>query len=124
MKNFFLNQNQISNINIEITNILVNNNNIKEIYLKYNDIGNEINNNYFFHSLTITKLNILNLKENKIKLDFINKILQYKKENPNFINNFKTHLNITSKDLRREYENEINKSQYFNILDIKNIIAL
>ncbi len=72
----------------------------------------------------MTKLNILNLKENKIKLDFINKMLQYKKENPNFINNFKTNLNISSKNLRTEYENEINKSQYFNILNIKNIIAL
>ena len=124
IEKLFLNKNQISNINIEITNILVNNNNIKEIYLKYNDIGNEINNNYFFHSLAMTKLNILNLKENKIKLDFINKMLQYKKENPNFINNFKTNLNITSKNLRTEYENEINKSQYFSILNIKNIIAL
>jgi hypothetical protein len=51
-------------------------------------------------------------------------MLQYKKENPNFINNFKTNLNISSKNLRTEYENEINKSQYFSILNIKNIIAL
>ena len=124
LEKIYLNKNIISDVNIELTNVLVNNKNLKEIYLKHNEIGDKINNNYFFHSLTITELNILNLKENKIKLDFINKLLQYKKENPNFLNNFKVYLNISSQELRNEYENEVNKSIYFSLSNINNLTAL
>lgn len=116
-----LENNQISDLNIELTNILTKNSVIKELYLDHNEIKEELENNYFFHSLICAKMKLLSLKENKIRLSFLTKYINYYKENKG-IN--PVIINIHSKQLLEEYNKENDKNQFLEISHYKNVVAL
>ena len=126
LKHLSLADNQIKDINLELTNLLSNNKNLENINLKNNLIGDEIGNNYFFHSLLKNKksktVNIF-LQKNKITLAFIEKLIKYIKENTIEKKDFI--LNVSSKELRESYLN-LNledKKKYEYILNLNNIIC-
>ena len=125
LKILYLEDNKIKDINIELTNLLSNNKNLEIINLKHNLINDEIGNNYFFHSLFKNKnsnIKEVNISDNKISLDFIEKIIKYSKENKIEKNDFI--LNITSKEIRESYSNKENKSIYWEITKLNNIKCL
>ena len=98
LKILSLEDNQIKDINLELTNLLSNNKNLENLNLRNNLIGDEIGNNYFFHSLFLSKysnIKEIDISDNKISLNFLNKIIKYYKENTIEKKNFV--LNITSK---------------------------
>ena len=110
LKILTLEDNQIKDINLELTNLLSNNKNLERLDLQNNLINDEIANNYFFHSLfksKLSKIKEINISDNKISLKFLEKIIKYSKENIIEKNNFV--LNITSKDTREAYLNSQNK---------------
>ena len=116
LKYLSLEDNQIKDINLELTNLLSNNKNLEVLNLKQNLISDEIGNNYFFHSLFKNKnsnLKEINISDNKISLDFIEKIIKYSQENTIEKNDFI--FNITSKEMRETYLNKPNKSIYWEI---------
>jgi hypothetical protein len=97
LKFLSLEENQIKDIKLELTNLLSNNKNLEVLNLRKNLIDDEIANNYFFHSLFKHKnsnIKNINISHNKISLTFIEKIIKYSKENTIEKNNFI--LNITS----------------------------
>ena len=119
LKYLSLEDNQIKDINLELTNLLSNNKNLEVINLSQNLIGDEIGNNYFFHSLfknKISNIKEINIKDNKISLEFIDKILKYSKENVLENNHFI--LNVTSKEIRESYLNKENKKEYWDIINL------
>ena len=125
LKYLFLEDNQIKDINLELTNLLSNNKNLEVLKLGMNLIGDEIGNNYFFHSLFKNKnsnLKEIDISNNKISLNFIDKIINYGKENTLEKNNFV--LNITSKEIRESYLNLENKMAYKELIKLNNIICL
>ena len=125
LKYLFLEDNQITDINLELTNLLSNNKNLEVLKLGMNLIGDEIGNNYFFHSLFKNKnsnLKEIDISNNKISLNFIDKIIKYSKENTLEKNNFE--LNITSKEIRESYLNLENKMAYKELIKLNNIICL
>ena len=125
LKYLSLEDNLIKDINLELINLLSNNQKLECLNLQNNLIGDEIGNNYFFHSLfkhktsTIQQIDISN---NKITLNFIVKIIKYSKEN--IIEQRNCILNITSKQIREEYLNSINKDIYIELVNLKNIKCL
>jgi len=125
LKYLSLEDNQIKDINLELTNLLSNNKNLEFLNLQENLIGDEIANNYFFHSLYKSKysnIKKISLSNNKITLNFIEKIIKYSKENSIEPKNFI--LNITSKEIREAYLNNKNKEQYKELVKLKNIKCL
>ena len=126
LKHLSLADNQITDINLELTNLLSNNKNLENINLKNNLIGDEIGNNYFFHSLfksKKSKIKNIFLTKNKITLTFIEKIIKYIQENTIEKKDFI--LNVNSKELRESYLN-LNledKKKYEYILNLNNIIC-
>ena len=119
LKYLSLEDNQIKDINLELTNLLSNNKNLEVLNLNQNLIGDEIGNNYFFHSLfknKISNIKEINIKDNKISLEFIDKILKYSKENVLENNNFI--LNVTSKEIRESYLNKENKKVYWDLINL------
>ena len=111
-----LEDNQIKDIYLELTNLLGNNKNLEVLNLRQNLINDEIGNNYFFHSLFKNKnsnLKEINISDNKISLDFIEKIIKYSQENTIEKSDFI--FNITSKEMREAYHNNQNKSKYWEI---------
>jgi len=122
LKFLSLEENQIKDINLELTNLLSNNKNLEVLNLRKNLIDDEIANNYFFHSLFKHKnsnIKNINISHNKISLAFIEKIIKYSKENAIEKNNFV--LNITSKEIREAYLNIENKEPYKELVNLKNI---
>ena len=125
LKFLSLEENQIKNINLELTNLLSNNTNLEVLNLRKNLIDDEIANNYFFHSLFKHKnsnIKNINISHNKISLAFIDKMIKYSKENTIEKNNFV--LNITSKEIREAYLNIENKEPYKELVNLKNIKCL
>ena len=125
LKYLYLEDNQIKDINLELTNLLSNNKNLEILKLGMNLINDEIGNNYFFHSLYKNKnsnLKEIDISNNKISLGFIDKIIKYTKENTLEKNNFV--LNITSKEIRESYLNLENKASYKELIKLNNIICL
>ena len=125
LKFLSLEENQINDINLELTNLLSNNKNLEVLKLGNNLIGDEIGNNYFFHSLFKNKksnLKEIDISNNKITLGFVDKIIKYKQENIFEKNNFE--LNISSKDIRDAYLNCENKKNYNELINLNNIICL
>ncbi len=125
LKFLLLEDNQIKDINLELTNLLSNNKNLEVLNLRKNLIGDEIGNNYFFHSLFKSKFsNIkeINISYNKISLNFVEKIINYSKENTIEPKNFE--LNITSNDIRQAYLNKQNKESYKELVNLINIKCL
>ena len=125
LKFLSLEENQINDINLELTNLLSNNKNLEVLKLGNNLIGDEIGNNYFFHSLFKNKksnLKEIDISNNKITLGFVDKIIKYKQENIFEKNNFA--LNISSKDIRDAYLNCENKKNYNELINLNNIICL
>ena len=125
LKFLSLEENQIKDINLELTNLLSNNKNLEVLNLRKNLIGDEIANNYFFHSLFKHKnsnIKNINISHNKISLAFIEKIIKYSKENTIEKNDFI--LNITSKEIREAYLNIENKEPYKELVNLKNIKCL
>ena len=116
-----LEDNGITELNIELTNLLSKNKRLKELYLDRNEINDELGNNYFFHSATNSNMKLLSLKENKIGLSFLSKYISYYKENQGS----SVTINIHSKHLLDEYnKDEENKNKFLEISNYKNIIAL
>ena len=125
LKHLSLEDNQIKDINLELTNLLGNNENLEVLNLKHNLINDEIGNNYFFHSLFKNKnsnLKEIDISDNKISLDFIEKIIKYSQENTIEKNDFI--FNITSKEMRQAYLNSQNKSTYWEIIKLNCIKCL
>ena len=125
LKFLSLEENQIKDINLELTNLLSNNKNLEVLNLRKNLIDDEIANNYFFHSLFKHKnsnIKNINISHNKISLTFIEKIIKYSKENTIEKSNFV--LNITSKEIREAYLNIDNKEPYKELVNLKNIKCL
>ena len=125
LKYLSLEDNQIKDINLELTNLLSNNKNLEVLKLGMNLIGDEIGNNYFFHSLYKSKnsnIKEIDISNNKISLAFVDKIIKYSKENTLEKKNFV--LNITSKEIREAYLNLENKMKYKEFAKLKNIICL
>ena len=125
LKYLSLEDNQIKDINLELINLLSNNKNLEYLNLQNNLIGNEIGNNYFFHSLFKNKKSLMkqiDISNNKITLNFIVKLIKYSKEN--IIEKKNCILNITSKQIREEYLNSINKENYRELVNLKNIKCL
>ena len=125
LKILTLEDNQIKDINLELTNLLSNNKNLERLDLQNNLINDEIANNYFFHSLfksKLSKIKEINISDNKISLKFLEKIIKYSKENIIEKNNFV--LNITSKDIREAYLNSQNKDFYQELYKLKTIKCL
>ena len=125
LKILTLEDNQIKDINLELTNLLSNNKNLERLDLHNNLINDEIVNNYFFHSLfksKLSKIKEINISDNKISLKFLEKIIKYSKENIIEKNNFV--LNITSKDIREAYLNSQNKDFYQELYKLKTIKCL
>lgn len=119
LKYLSLEENQIQNINLELTNLLSNNKNLETLNLQNNLVNDDIGNNYFFHSLFKNKnsnIKEINLSNNKITLEFIDKVIKYSKENELDKNNFI--LNINSKEIRNAYLNKENKSVYWDIIKL------
>ena len=113
LKFLSLEDNQIKDINLELTNLLSNNKNLETLKLGMNLIGDEIGNNYFFHGLyknQKSNLKEIDISNNKISLAFIDKIIKYSQENTLEKNDFI--LNITSKEIRDSYLNLDNKNKY------------
>jgi len=122
LKYLSLEDNQIKEINLELTNLLSNNKNLEFLKLQKNLINDEIGNNYFFHSLFKSKnsnIKEIDISNNKITLSFIEKIIKYSKENSINAKNFV--LNITSKEIREAYLNIQNKEPYKELVLLKNI---
>ena len=126
LKFLSLEDNQIKDINLELTNLLSNNKNLETLKLGMNLIGDEIGNNYFFHSLFKNKnsnLKEIDISNNKISLGFVDKIINYSKENnPLEKNDFE--LNVTSKEIRDAYSNLKDKTIYKELVKLNNIICL
>ena len=125
LKFLSLEDNQIKNLNLELTNLLSNNKNLEYLNLNQNLIKDEIGNNYFFHSLFNSKyssIKEINMSNNKISLNFIEKIIKYSRENIIKKKNFV--LNITSKDIREAYLNSPNKESYKELVNLKIIKCL
>ena len=125
LKYLSLEDNQIKDINLELINLLSNNKNMEFLNLQNNLIGNEIGNNYFFHSLFKNKKSLMkqiDISNNKVTLNFIGKLIKYSKEN--IIEKKNCILNITSKQIREEYLNSINKDLYKELVNLKNIKCL
>ena len=125
LKILSLEDNQIKDINLELTNLLSNNKNLEILNLQNNLISDEIGNNYFFHSLFKSKesnLKEINISDNKISLNFVEKIIKYSKENVIEKNNFI--INITSKEIREAYLNTQNKESYKELYKLKTIKCL
>ena len=125
LKILSLEDNQIKDINLELTNLLSNNKNLENLNLRNNLIGDEIGNNYFFHSLFLSKysnIKEIDISDNKISLNFLNKIIKYYKENTIEKKNFV--LNITSKEIREAYLNTENKEIYKELVNLKTIKCL
>jgi hypothetical protein len=125
LKILSLEDNQIKDINLELTNLLSNSKNLEILNIRNNLIGDEIGNNYFFHSLFLSKysnIKEIDISDNKISLIFLNKIIKYNKENiiegKNFV------LNITSKQIREAYLNTENKEIYKELVKLKTIKCL
>ena len=122
LKYLSLEDNQIKEINLELTNLLSNNKNLEFLKLQKNLINDEIGNNYFFHSLFKSKnsnIKEIDISNNKITLSFIEKIIKYSKENSINAKNFV--LNITSKEIREAYLNIQNNEPYKELVLLKNI---
>ena len=120
LKILTLEDNQIKDINLELTNLLSYNKNLERLDLQNNLINDEIANNYFFHSLfksKLSKIKEINISDYKISLKFIEKIIKYSKENIIEKNNFV--LNITSKGIREAYLNSQNKEFYKELYKLK-----
>ena len=125
LKFLSLEDNQIKDINLELTNLLSNNKNLETLKLGMNLIGDEIGNNYFFHGLyknQKSNLKEIDISNNKISLAFIDKIIKYSQENTLEKNDFI--LNITSKEIRDSYLNLDNKNKYIELVKLNNIICL
>ena len=125
LKFLSLEDNQIKDINLELTNLLSNNKNLETLKLGSNLIGDEIGNNYFFHGLfknKKSKLKEIDISNNKISLVFADKIIKYSQENTIEKNDFV--LNITSKEIRDAYLNLENKNNYKELVKFNNIIYL
>jgi hypothetical protein len=125
LKILSLEDNQIKDINLDLTNLLSNSKNLEILNIRNNLIGDEIGNNYFFHSLFLSKysnIKEIDISDNKISLIFLNKIIKYNKENiiegKNFV------LNITSKQIREAYLNTENKEIYQELVKLKTIKCL
>ena len=119
LKYLSLEDNQINEINFELTNLLSNNKNLIKLNLKNNLIADEISNNYFFHSLFKNKdsnIEEIDLSNNKISLEFVDKIIKYSKENNIEKNNFI--LNITSKEIRETYLKLNDKKRYWELIKL------
>ena len=119
LKYLSLEDNEIKEINLELTNLLSNNKNLEVLNLKKNLIGDDIGNNYFFHGLfknKISNIKEIDISDNKISLEFVNKIMKYNKENIIEKNNFI--LNITSKEIRKSYLNCENKKDYWDLIKL------
>ena len=125
LKYLSLEDNQIKDINLDLTNLLSNNKNLEYLNLRQNLIGDEISNNYFFHSLFKNKnsnIKEINISDNKTSLEFIEKIMKYSKENILEKNNFI--LNVTSKEIREAYLQKENKKIYWDLINLKCIKCL
>ena len=125
LKILSLEDNQIKDIYLELTNLLSNNKNLENLNLRNNLIDDKIGNNYFFHSLFLSKysnIKDIDISDNKISLNFLNKIIKYNKENTIEKKNFM--LNITSKELREAYLNTENKEIYKELVKLKTIKCL
>ena len=125
LKCLSLEDNQIKNINLELTNLLSINKNLEILNLRKNLINDEIGNNYFFHSLFKSKFSSIkeiNMSNNKISLNFIDKIIKYSRENIIEKKNFV--LNVTSKEIREAYLNTPNKESYKELVKLKIIKCL
>ena len=125
LKFLSLEDNQIKDINLELTNLLSNNKNLETLKLGTNLIGDEIGNNYFFHGLyknQKSNLKEIDISNNKISLAFIDKIIKYSQENTLEKNDFI--LNVTSKEIRDSYLNLDNKNKYIELVKLNNIICL
>ena len=119
LKYLSLADNQIQGINIELTNLLSTNKNLEILNLENNLINDEIGNNYFFHSLFKNiKSNIkeINISNNKISLEFIDKLIKYSKENTLEKLNFT--LDITSNDIINAYLIKENKKVYWDLIKL------
>lgn len=121
LKVIHLANNEITDLNLELTNLLQSIHLLIELDLSYNGIGDEISNNYFFHSAVFSNIGLLNMKENNISLSFILKLLNYLNEN---YSTFKMKLKIASKRLTDAYEREKFKDQYHLLANYPNVIAL
>ena len=125
LKHLLLEDNNIKDINLELTNLLSNNKHLEVLDLRQNLIGDEIGNNYFFHSLFKSKysnIKEINISNNKISLNFVEKIIKYNKENNIEPKNFE--LNITSNQIRQTYLNSNNKDFYKELVYLKNVKCL
>ena len=125
LKYLSLEENQIKDVNLELTNLLSNNKNLQYLNLSKNLIGDEIANNYFFHSVFKSKysnIKEINISDNKITLNFVEKVIKYNKENDIEQKDFI--LNITSKEIREAYLRSNNKLNYKELVKLKNIKCL
>ena len=125
LKYLSLEDNQVKNVTVELTSLLNNNKNLEVLDLKNNLIDDEIANHYFFNSFFnggYSNLNEINLSNNKISLNFVDKIIKYSNENA--IKSIKINLNITSKEIREAYLNSKNKELYEGLIKFKNIKCL
>lgn len=113
--------NEICDMNIELINLLQSSHYLQELDLSHNNIGDELSNNYFFHSAVSSSIILLNVKENDISLSFILKLLNYFNENKTKL---KMRMNISSKKLIDDYEKETFKEHYYPLKDHPNLIAL
>ena len=114
-----LEDNQINEINLELTNLLSNNKNLEILNLKQNLIDDKIGNNYFFHSIFKNKnsnIKEINISNNKISLELVNKIIKYSKEKKKKKNDFI--LDVTSKEITEEYLKYENKKQYWDLVEL------
>ena len=125
LKYLSLEDNQIKAVNLELTNLLSNNKNLEYLNLRNNLIGDDIANNYFFHSIFKSKysnIKKINISNNKISLNFIKKIIIYSKENEIEKKDFI--LNITSKEIRESYLQSDNKLEFKELVKLKCIKCL
>ena len=125
LKYLSLEDNQIKDVNLALTNLLSNNNNLEYLNLRNNLIGDDIANNYFFHSIFKSKysnIKKINISNNKITLNFIKKIIIYSKENEIEKKDFI--LNITSKEIRESYLQSDNKLEFKELVKLKSIKCL
>ena len=125
LKYLSLEDNQIKDVNLALTNLLSNNKNLEYLNLRNNLIGDDIANNYFFHSIFKSKysnIKKINISNNKITLNFIKKIIIYSKENEIEKKDFI--LNITSKEIRESYLQSDNKLEFKELVKLKSIKCL
>lgn len=119
LKFLSLEENKIQDINLVLTTFLINNKNLEVLNLKNNLINDDIGNNYFFHGLfknTKSNLKELDLSNNKLDLKFLEKLINYSKENKIEKKDFL--LNVTSKELREAYLKENDRSIYWELLGL------